>query len=170
MKWSRTGLAVLLPLAVMAIWTVSHEWAARHGELVEFPVSGYDPRSLLSGHYLTYRVEYGLDSMCRSGFPQDHCLCLAVASSGREARANWEGSCEQKPVVCSLWIRGQCGYDGFAAGIERFYFPEKYSEALARVPPKATIRVRVSPTGVATVTDFLVDGKPIADFVKAAKN
>ena len=59
MKSSTLRYAMLsLPLAVLVAWTGYHTISSRIGTEIILKVAGYDPRDLLSGHYLTYNVVY----------------------------------------------------------------------------------------------------------------
>jgi uncharacterized membrane-anchored protein len=52
------------------------------------------------------------------------------------------------------------------AGIERYYIPEQYQHALARVPSGAAIKVRVTANGTAYVTDMYVENTPVLEWAK----
>ena len=39
-------------------------WVAIQGQKVTLPIHGFDPRDLLAGNHLVYRIEYGLKSLC----------------------------------------------------------------------------------------------------------
>ena len=69
-KWL-SPIALLLPLVCLLIWNFSL-WAARMnvGNVV-IAAEGYDPRSLVSGHYLNLRLNW-LKTDC-SQFPYDYC-------------------------------------------------------------------------------------------------
>lgn len=55
--WLRS-LVILLPLAGLAyVWQDTHR-QSRMGVEWEVPVSGYDPRDLLRGHYIMFRYDW----------------------------------------------------------------------------------------------------------------
>lgn len=155
--------AVLLPLVVLAGWVARLEARARSGKDVWLAVESYDPRDLLAGHYLTYRVDYGTDPC--SGVPgraEPACLCL---SDEVPARATWSGSCTQAPPDCTL-LEGRCTWSRFEADIERFYIPEQYSGRLTTIPPGSRIRVSVQSDGRALVRAFFVQDVPLEQYVQ----
>ena len=162
-KWGLT-IALLFPLVVMLGWVSQIVIQRQFGEEVELPISGYDPRDLLSGHYLTYRVEYGNIGSCGNrSFDEAMCLCLEKDSSGK-AIGTQLSSCEE--TSCRLFLKGNCRYGRFEAGIERFYFSESHQKALAVVPPKATIKVKVTSGGTGIVQSLLIDGTPLSEWLK----
>lgn len=63
-RTARLVLALILPILCLAGYTGWHGWIAAQGQKVTLPIRGFDPRDLLSGHYLIYEVDYGLKSLC----------------------------------------------------------------------------------------------------------
>lgn len=161
----RAGLFVVgIPIGIMATWLLSLFVALTQAQEVTLAVTGYDPRDLLSGHYLRYRVDYGV------GIPfflngDSICVCLPPTSEG-VVKASWVGECKRRDSTCPLFIKGVASHRGIDAGIERYFIPEKYSDALARVPQNTTIKVRVTKDGTAYVTGMFVDGLPILEWAK----
>ena len=162
-------LAVAFPLAVMGAWLARLDWHERSGTPVQLAVTGFDPRDLLAGHYLTYTVGYGALSICPSEeiAPTETCVCLAENSETRIHEATWAGGCNERPSTCGPFIKGTCRYGRFSANIERFYFPEAFQSTLAVIPEKSTITVILRPTGEGLVTGFAVDGVQLLDYAKA---
>ncbi len=165
--------AVALPLTILAAWVTRLNWLERSATEVRLGVSGFDPRDLLAGHYLTYTVNYGPITPC----PQDHelefsdtCVCLTENVATKTHETTWAGACDSRPRECTLFLAGQCRYDRFEANIERFYFPETFQSVLAVVPDKSTISVAVTPTGQGIVTGFAVDGVDVLDYAKTRTN
>lgn len=161
--------AIAFPLAAMGAWLTQLTWQGATGVEVRLPVSGFDPRDVLAGHYLTYTVDYGDLDVCPreySGEPRKTCVCLTEDASTGLHYGTWAGACIARLKDCTLFLSGDCRFGRFEANIERFYFPEEYRSVLAVVPAKSAITVAVQPTGDAIVTGFSVDGKDLLDFAK----
>jgi hypothetical protein len=160
-------LIVLVPVIGMALWL---GWlcilVARAPEVV-LRVEGYDPRDLLSGHYLTYRVQYGVEAVHNAPFQEDVCACFNEPLSV-PASAWWMGPCSERPEsTCPIFLKGYSAYGNrFIAGIERFYIPERYAAKLRTVPGLATIRVAVPANGRGIVRQMQVDGEDLLDWVR----
>lgn len=170
---ARAGFfTVVTPIVIMALWVASLAVEVARGRDVILAVSGYDPRDILRGHYITYRVDYGpkvpaSPEAASVGAP--YCACLESKAEG-PAVATWFGKCEERaPDTCDLFIVGRTSWRQFSAGIERFYIPEVYGDKLQRVPSGATIKVRVTRSGKARVTDMYVNGEPILEYAKREK-
>ncbi len=125
------------------------------GREVTLPITGYDPRDLLSGHYLTYRVNYGVGNICggmRGKRVRDGYVCLNPKQFSFY------------PIdSCPIIIKGSCkGSSRFEAGIERYYIPEDRAKPLDKDvrEGKASIVLSVQPSGKAQIKDLLIDGKP----------
>ena len=155
---------VAIPVGAMLTWLLSLMTALTLAREVSLPVTGYDPRDLLSGHYLSYRINYGMTFT----YPiiEPSCVCLSQGADGI-AQATWQGECSQRDkATCPLFIRGTRDRNEFNAGIERYYIPEQYQHALSSIPQNTTIKVRVAKSGSAYVTDMYVDGAPILEWAK----
>ncbi len=146
------AVALALPLVMLAAMALNHQWRRDHGRQVVLPIQGFDPRDLLAGHYLRYRIDYGIEPCQAQRNLPDASICLQP-----ERRF----SAGDTPSDCTVYIRGQCRHGRFEAGIERFYIPEAKAselEALAR-KKRATLRLSVTADGQASIRELLIDGK-----------
>lgn len=146
-------LALLFPVITLMLLTVYNRHILNTGYEVILAVQGYDPRYLLTGHYLTYRVEYGVTPNCsyHEGSYQAYiCLSTPVFSTS---------------IIpgCEHYIRGTCKRGYFIAGIEQFFIPESDAAQLDQQVRngQASILVSVSPDGHALVKNLMIDGKPL---------
>ena len=58
-------LAVCFPIVVLVALTVHKNYLFSVGKEVTLPIDGYDPRDLISGHYLIYTIDYGVEGICQ---------------------------------------------------------------------------------------------------------
>lgn len=152
-------LLLILPIAVLLVIVVRQGFHFATGQEYVFPITGYDPRDLLSGHYLQYRVQYTSEEYCKRPEGENFfyaCLCLQSRNPlFAEVRFGCEG--------CPAKIWGKCEGGQFLAGIERFYIPEAdatwLDATLRRGERKSEIVVSVSKEGVGLVKDLRFDGK-----------
>lgn len=145
-------MALLFPIIVLGALTAYRQYLFSYGDEVVLPIVGYDPRDLLSGHYLTYRIDYGVNGICASYSTRPTAfVCLAPKLFSYTEPAN-----------CSKLIRGVCNYGRFEAGIERYYVPEDKATYLQQqiLAKSASVVLSVTPDGQAQVKDLLVDGQP----------
>lgn len=49
---------LMFPLAVFVFWAGYLATTAKEGTEITLPITGYDPRNLLSGHYIDYRIDW----------------------------------------------------------------------------------------------------------------
>lgn len=166
--------ATLLPAIGMLAWWLSITAVASIGVRVTLPVTGYDPRDLLSGHFLQYRVDYGEIAPCGAGIAEaNRCVCLGSRPEDVSARginhaprvhAIWSGQCSERPSYCSLFLSGSCNRERFTAGIERYYVPEEYAQLLAVAPPESAIEVNINSNGEAVVVNYSVDEVSLLEY------
>jgi len=150
---SRKILLVTLMIPILALLglTTSKISNLFMGREVELPIVGFDPRDLLSGHYLVYRVDYGVANLCATPEEAPGFVCLDNRTFTQD-----------KPDGCSLFIKGSCNHLRFEAGIERFYIPEEKAAMLDQIVrgKQASIVISITGAGHAQVKNLLVNGKP----------
>src|SRR4051812_17800730 len=69
--------ALLLPIVAFTGLVVRAELLRASGAVFHVVIAGYDPRDLLQGHYLRYRLQWPTDGEC-----DDAMCCLCLQTSG----------------------------------------------------------------------------------------
>ena len=144
-------IALFLPLVSMICLAGYKKIRLSTGKEAVLPIGGYDLRDLLPGHYLRYRVDYGIENLCSGHGNQEVYVCLDNKQISFSA-----------PRSCGLFIRGNCKYSNFEAGIERYYVPESDASRLESLirDKEASILISVSSDGTAQIKDLLISGHP----------
>jgi len=174
----RLAFALAFPIACLAALTAYKQVRVMAGTSVEIPVAGFDPRDLLSGHYLTFRLDLGEggSAACSSGSgePAREALVCVEAERGRMTSARRLEPYELSPPAptpgCAVVLRGRCEQGRFVAGVERFYVPEEHAAALDRAvrSRRGAVVVSVDRRGTAVVKDLRIDGKPWREAIREA--
>jgi uncharacterized membrane-anchored protein len=152
-------IAAFAPVIVMAGWIVYLSTITATAPEIELPIIGFDPRDLLSGHYLRYQVKYDVEIECKAS---EWCVCFDAQN-----HVQAQDTCDAM-TSCDRKLRGSCSNNRFVAGIERYYFSEKFSKELAVVPEGATITVALSSSGKGIVKALLVGGVPVNKWLETA--
>ncbi|EMJ96180.1 GDYXXLXY domain-containing protein [Leptospira alstonii] len=164
-------VALFLPIVFFGWQIATLEFSKSSGKELILPVSGYDPRDLLAGHYLRYNIEYQSDSICqnlntnsysKSDSDQQHCICYPHSGKIQEGEGFFIENCDPDTLkdrsICRLYLRGTCRYGRFKIGNERFYVNEEKAleyERRLRKEKKVHIRLKVDLNGKA-LTDSLI--------------
>lgn len=106
-------LLVMLPVLMLLCWVGFLSLDRHSGQEVVVSIGGYDPRSVLSGHYIEYQIDW------------DNTDCFQFE----------DNVCPKKDFMRIMsyrdlgWVQGPGGrFQGFGGG--RFYVSEKSAEAL----------------------------------------
>jgi uncharacterized membrane-anchored protein len=164
MKDSRKVLGVLiLPFLVMLSITLWRAYTFNVGQRIILKVQGYDPRDLLSGHYVVYRVDYGNANMCygtATSFPKAGYVCLDHLKHPEFSYS--------RPRSCRSFLKGRCRRGEFTAGIEKFFIPEADAKPLDKFlrESRGSIELSITADGKAQVAELYIDGKPWKEAVK----
>jgi uncharacterized membrane-anchored protein len=150
--------AVVLPVLGIAIGIARSELHYARSQEWRLPVAGYDPRDLLRGHYLQYRLALPttLPGYCPDEDPSC-CLCLTRSEPVGIARVACSAA-----AFCDGMLRSE-----YLPELQRYYVPEQRAneaenrlrEAAAR--DSAQLVVALDPSGKPQVKALLIDGKPI---------
>ena len=153
MSWNRRlglAIALLIPIVALGAMTLLKNHLRQSGVIITLPIEGFDPRDLLSGHYLSYTVDYAAGD-CPSN-TDAAAVCIEPERSITAADAI--------PTPCTVYIIGSCATGRFEADIERFYIPEAYAGLLdQKVRNKqGALELSVNNNGKAVIRDLLIDG------------
>lgn len=159
------GAALALPLAGLGTsWAVTHV-RAQQGTVWQVPVSGYDPRDLLQGHYVQYRYDWpGLDfTSSPEGFYGAPVLCL----EGTAPRIAQVRVADGRP--CPVPVRADLSDPGMMGPLVggRLYVPQTAAagleQKLANPAQKAILRFRLREDGHLTPLELTFRAKSAAE-------
>jgi hypothetical protein len=147
------------------------------------PIAGYDPRDLLSGHYLRFQYVWNLapGSAARGCRGEDCALC-----TDDPAPFNPQVSLvplADAPAQCTSFIAGSTvdrfdpGDSFFIRGtsdnLTRYYIPENEAMRLQRLlltnetnAPQFSLGLRVTAAGTAYIEAMYVDGVPLEQWLR----
>lgn len=172
MKHRRLLLSLSFPIVALVALAGYKAYKVHSGTELTIPIAGYDPRDLLSGHYLTYRLDFD-EEVCGSEHPNQDLLFLCVSQRGESisSRKVYSAKPEDRRG-CTAVLQGLCKGGQFLAGVERYYIPEQHSRLLDRIvrgwgedKGRARLVISVDYRGKAVVKELLIDGKPLRQFL-----
>ncbi|HPF06571.1 MAG TPA: GDYXXLXY domain-containing protein [Spirochaetota bacterium] len=181
MKKHKLIAALVLPLVVFIALIFYKQAKVSMGEEVILPITGFDPRNILSGHYLIYEIDFGLesDNYCSviDSRSADVYLCLnrdkKKGDLYRSSVNDYYNESELYNAGCDVVIKGRCRYGRFIPDgeIEKFYIPEEYAHSLDRAVRngKGKIVLSVTRGGSAVIKDLLIDDKSWKEYKEEKK-
>ena len=136
----------------MFLLTIYKQNIYSNGKEFELNISGYDPIDLLSGHFVTYRIDYGFNP-CENTDVGDTCICLTI---GENVVSKLE-SCDFAKT-CDAFLKGKCKNNFYEAGIEKFFIPENRAKEIDNIirTGKSKIKIAVDKKGNALVKDLIL--------------
>jgi uncharacterized membrane-anchored protein len=157
-------IAVTLPLLAIALGIVRAELFMRRAHDFVFEIAGFDPRDLLRGHYLQFRlhVDPALErESCEDDAGDLCCLCLTRVEGDVLVRAE-RATCATARASCEGALQTR-----YLSAAQRYYVPEHRAAELERRLRDAMQRggahavVAVDGAGAARVRELRIDGEPI---------
>jgi uncharacterized membrane-anchored protein len=163
-------VAVALPLLGLVVMIARAEVALRSGPSFRIPIAGYDPRDLLSGHYLQYRFAFDWqgESTCGAvsgGTPVDLdrscCICLTSEVDASRVTPARQVHCDET-ALCDGWLAA-----GSIAPPLRYFVPERHAAGIedALRGRQASLGVTCGPNGQPAIGELFLDGRPWRDVI-----
>ena len=161
--------ALIFPIICLAGLTVFKAVKIALGKEIIIPIVGYDPRDLLSGHYLIFRLDLNDDNFCRGDYENTSDVHMCVNQLDNNKVDSHIINPDDYPTEsCDVILKGRCKRGRFTAGIERFYIPEQYSRPLDRIirQGKGKLVVSVDGHGKASIKDLLINDRSWLEYIK----
>lgn len=176
LKHKRLLLALVFPFIALVALTGFKAAKRYMGTELTIPVVGYDPRDILSGHYLIYRLDFA-EEICPAERQDADRVYLCVVQKKKKVTAQEIFTAD--PLVhrgCTAVLKGRCQGGRFLAGVERFYIPEQHAQLLDRIVRRwgdeggrTRLVIAVDYQGKAVVKELLIDDKPLREFLSQVK-
>ena len=146
--------ALIFPILCLAGFVLWNVWVAAQGQKLTLPIRGFDPRDLLAGHYLAYRIEYGFESLC-TGSKNQHEKKTYICFAPKKILG-----ARPQAAECRKYLKGVCKNGRFETGLDRFYIPQKHARKLeqAVINKRGEVILSLDGIGGAAITDLLIDG------------
>ena len=169
MRRSFVAAALALPLVVLALGIVRSERHLQENRRWKFEITGHDPRDLLRGHYVQFRLQ--LDESlprlhedaeaCDDTTGDRCCFCLAADNPDDVARVQ-RTTCGLARERCqgALPVR-------YLNQLQRYYISEERAEEITKLVQQAALEHRahlvaaIDESGKPQIEALLVDGIPI---------
>ena len=168
MKNKKLLMIVMIPFILLCLLIVRAEYHLSVGTQWDFALTGYDPRDLLRGHYLRFRLDYDWQESRGNCNNNEKCF-YCLTDVGNQA---------PKVQLANSKIAKQCDgfmqYDNSREALNRFYISETQTvlaENLlrqARIDNTAYLRLSINKEGVPRIVDLLIDGQSLTQLLKNA--
>jgi len=158
---------VLLALAVVDLvffgaWVVREE-IARRGGRIHLPIEGYDPRDLLSGHYVRFQlvaVREAATFLEPHGARVPQAFCIEPKEGLHHVKGVRTGSASS----CSPFLRATLDeWAHWDFGVDRFYVDERLANEARWIQanPDTYLIATVDDSGAVHPVDLIVNGKSL---------
>jgi uncharacterized membrane-anchored protein len=140
--------ALLLPIVAFAGLVGRAELWRASGLVFHVAIAGYDPRDLLQGHYLRYRLQWPADGACDGAT-----CCLCLQTSGVHTKVE----CSVADKTCDAQLSRQMVDQG-----REFFIQEDAGPALEQAIRRGqgAMALNVTPNGQVRVHELFIDGVP----------
>ena len=164
-------LAVVVPLVGLLVLIARAEVLLRSGARFRVAIEGYDPRDLLSGHYLQYRFAFHWQQQSTCGeldgespidlYPEC-CVCLTSDVGSSTLAQARQVACDQVSR-CDGWLQA-----GTLMPPRRYFVPERQASNLedALRGREASLEVTCGPNGQPAIGELYLDGRPWRDVIQ----
>lgn len=158
-------LAVLLPTLALAGLIVQKESLRSQPPVVRLPITGYDPRDLLYGHYLQFRFDFAGEPVApacqpvlQGGMAEQCRLCVTASGAYSVIPV------EDKTADCAYRLPLT-----HLTGVRKYFIPEDAAPELDRLlrQPGLVMAVDIFASGDAvTYGGLYITGEPWRDYLR----
>ena len=156
----RILLAMVIADSVIFGGWIAYEEISRKGDRIRLPVEGYDPRDLLSGHYVRFQLTAAREAQALA-LPdgEEIAVCLERSSDGlyHVSRVHFVGD------ACKRFLIGSRGSTGIDFGVHRFYVDERIAKEVDAVQAGSDtyLIATIDSRGTAHAVDFVMNGNSL---------
>jgi hypothetical protein len=161
---SKFLFSLLFPILLLLGWVIRLEYQTQTGQEVRIRIKGYDPRDLLSGHFIRYQLDLGAFDPCSEDLGPTVCVCLNSEVDGKFQIASGSFRCESEPGDCQFKLKGSCRGSQFLAGVERYSIAESLAPVLQRLPENSSVILSLDSEGNGHVKKVLVEDQSLEEF------
>jgi hypothetical protein len=161
---SKFLFSLLFPILLLAGWVIKLEYQTQSGQEVRIRIKGYDPRDLLSGHFIRYRLDLEAFDPCPDDSDTAICLCLNSELGSQYQIVTSSLSCESENTGCRFRLKGDCHRKQFLAGVERYSIPENLAPVLATLPQNSSVILSLDYEGNGIVKKVLVGEETLEEY------
>jgi uncharacterized membrane-anchored protein len=142
-------------------WIAQNELARRGGQ-VRLAIEGYDPRDLLSGHYVRIRLAAEREAAnllgSATGKHERVQFCLEEREGGQLHASRLRDGSDCKPFLTGERRAGSVSF-----GVDRFYVDERLASQVAFVTsgPDTYLLATISDQGTVAPIDLVVSGRSL---------
>ena len=176
-----TALVLILPLLVLGGIILQNEIGIGQAQVWRVKITGYDPRDMLIGHYLSFRFNWNLQSSinaCPTG--KNCCLCLEKQNDSNVPRSSLLSCTATAQCLNTIALpdNAHCGTGGQNCvnnedifnplGVQRYYIPETataLSRFLTNTKYDVTLDLQISPSGQHRLGKLYIDGTEWQDYL-----
>lgn len=157
----KTLVAALIPIAGICALVAHAEMRQRAADRWLIPIAGYDPRDLLSGHYLQFRYDWPklgvTEEGCRFTNGQNCCVCLEPGPGGDLMHPHAETMACLYAKSCTAWVSDEVAFER-----GRVYIPENEGDRLQTLVRDRRAAVQITPqrSGKPAVNALYIDERP----------
>lgn len=179
-------ISIILPFLILLGCWFQMEYQLKKNTKYIVSITGYDPRDLLSGHYVQYQIKWNFDKEKLEAFEYElrmrpkkndsYYIPAYLCMTKKDGILVYSPMLSKSSNLCLEIIRGQVNNSGFRSGQEfefkisnpRFYIPENDGAALEKllIKDNAQISFVINSNNDILVEDLLINGKPWKDAVK----
>jgi uncharacterized membrane-anchored protein len=159
------ALSLVLPLLLLAGMVVKSEHALRGGVVIRVPITGYDPRDVLRGHFLQYRIVWNW----LGGQPPADTAALCVTSRANNPPVQPLSLLGDPSCLLMVRLVPAPSRSFMPVGIsDKLFIPEERADLLQSTlrtgGAAMTVDLAVSKDGTARLLNWHIDGRPIAEW------
>ncbi len=158
---------IFIPFVIIILYTIYksiHYQNQLKNKVYYFPIDGFDPRDLIRGHFIQFRVKYNDVYFSCKELSEINCGCIEFYNKDNIRISIVIPPIENCSIIknqCKEFIQVECteiAYNEYKyqIPITKYYFPEKYKNILLTAPENAYIGLIIDNQGKPLIKDLYI--------------
>ncbi len=146
------------PIIIMFVYISYHYYKFHQSnQFIYFPISGYDPRSIISGHYIHFKIQQNPTINCNR---ENEILCGCIQHTIDKMNLSIGeiklplNECTK--MHCKPKIQLQCINQEFIIPHTKFYLSEKFETLIPTIPLNSYVLLKIDEEGKSYIENLYV--------------
>lgn len=151
-------IILIIPLTIMIFYILYQYYLYLTKEyFVYFPIVGYDPRDILKGNYLSFKILYSEKVFQCDKEKEIQCGCIEFKTDNNNQQIGYISKLEICPKIdCNPFLYLECKNREYIIPHTQYFITEESLNYFSTVPENSYILLRINKKGQSNIDDLFV--------------
>lgn len=151
-------IILITPLIIMIFYILYQYYLYLTKEFdVYFPIIGYDPRDIIKGNYLSFKILYSKNFFQCEKEKEIQCGCIEFKNDNNNQQIGYISQLENcSNIHCNLFLHLECRNNEYIIPHTEYFITEESLKYFSVVPENSYILLRISKEGQSSIDELFI--------------